>query len=122
MEKPAFSFMGSLLILFSIAIAFSAFRVNRLGNFNVRPTPKKSGRLIVNGPYRYIRHPMYTALFFAGLGGLCFQFSLLKLIAWCLLILVLALKARHEEHALCLHHPDYAEYRKTNNAFIPWIW
>ncbi|TEW49272.1 methyltransferase family protein [Psychromonas algicola] len=96
--------------------------VNRPGNFNVRPDPKKSGKLIVHGPYRLIRHPMYTSLFFAGLGVLFFQFSIYKLVAWLLLIVVLALKARFEEKALCLHHQDYANYQKTNKAFIPWIW
>lgn len=122
LDNLSFSLTGSLLILVSLVIALSAFMVNRPGNFNVRPDPKKSGKLIVHGPYQLIRHPMYTSLFFGGLGILFFQFSVYKFIAWLLLILALALKARFEENALCLHHKDYVDYQKTNKAFIPWVW
>ena len=65
---------------------------------------------------------MYTSLFFAGLGVLFLQFSVCKLVAWLLLLLTLALKARFEESALCLQYKDYADYQKTNKAFIPWVW
>ena len=118
----AVSAIGVLLIIISITIALSAFMVNRPGNFNVRPVPKNTGKLIVHGPYQWIRHPMYTSLFFGGLGILVCQFTVWKLSAWTLLIVVLALKARFEEKALCRHYQGYANYQKTNKAFIPWIW
>lgn len=118
----SFSVVGLCFILLSAAIAFSALITNRPGNFNVRPHPKSSGALIVHGPYQFIRHPMYSSLFFGGLGILFCQFSLWKLVAWMLLIVVLALKARFEENALCAHYPEYSAYQKTNKAFIPWIW
>ena len=121
-ETLSFSLIGFLLMLASVVIALSAFTVNRPGNFNVRPDPKKSGKLIVDGPYRFIRHPMYTSLFFAGLSVLFFQFSVWKLVGWLFLIVALALKARFEEKALCLYHQGYVDYQKTNKAFIPWIW
>lgn len=117
-----FSIVGLLLLILSAFIAVSALVVNRPGNFNVRPHPKTEGALVVNGPYRLIRHPMYSSLFFGCLGVLFFQFGFLKLVAWLLLIAVLTLKARIEEKALCEHHPDYREYQKTNKSFIPWIW
>lgn len=117
-----FSIAGLILIIISIVIALSALLTNRLGNFNIRPQPKKTGVLIVNGPYQFIRHPMYTALWFAGAGILFCQFSFYKLIAWVLLIIVLAFKARYEEKALCLHYSEYQEYQKSNRAFIPWLW
>jgi len=116
------SIAGLLLILLSIFIAFSALMTNRPGNFNVRPHPKKTGTLIVHGPYKFIRHPMYSALFFGCLGIILCQFSYWKLGAWILLIIVLALKARFEEKALRSHYVQYREYQKTNKAFIPWIW
>ncbi|WP_435236536.1 methyltransferase family protein [Psychromonas sp. PT13] len=116
------SIIGLLLIALSGIIALSALITNRPGNFNVRPHPKPNASLIVHGPYKLIRHPMYSSLFFGGLGIVFCQFSLLKLIAWLLLIVVLALKARFEEKALCEHYDQYASYQKTNKAFIPWVW
>jgi protein-S-isoprenylcysteine O-methyltransferase Ste14 len=116
------SIVGLLLIFLSAIIALSAVMTNRPGNFNVRPHPKETGKLIVHGPYKFIRHPMYSSLFFAGLGVLFCQFSFWKLSAWLLLIVVLALKARFEEKALCAHYEQYRTYQKSNKAFIPWVW
>lgn len=118
----SFSSVGLLLMVLAVLIALSALMANRPGNFNVRPTPKETGKLIVHGPYKLIRHPMYCALIVGSLGVLFCQFSWLKLGAWLLLIVVLVLKARFEEIALCVHYPAYDAYQKSNKAIIPWIW
>ena len=44
-----------------------ALSCNRPGNFNIRPTPRAGGQLVQQGPYRWIRHPMYTAVMACGL-------------------------------------------------------
>ncbi|MDQ3261228.1 MAG: hypothetical protein M3Q00_10690, partial [Pseudomonadota bacterium] len=51
-----------IAVVASIALGIYTLLYNRLGNFNIRPEPKASGRLITSGPYRLIRHPMYSAL------------------------------------------------------------
>ena len=45
----------------SVALIAWAIIHNRPGNFNIRPTPKVRGVLVTTGPYRWIRHPMYTS-------------------------------------------------------------
>ena len=70
------SMVGLFLILLSLFIALSALITNRPGNFNVRPHPKETGKLIIHGPYKFIRHPMYSALFFGGLGIIFCQFNI----------------------------------------------
>lgn len=117
-----FSFTGATLVFCSLLVAFFALISNRPGNFNVSPIPKSSGQLITTGIYRYIRHPMYCSLFFVGLAILFCQFSLWKLFAWILLLLILTLKSREEERALIVHYPDYKNYQKTSKAFIPLLW
>ncbi len=116
------SIVGLLLLLLAAFIALSALAANRPGNFNVLPHPKKTGGLIVHGPYKFIRHPMYSSLLLGCLGILFCQFNYWKLGAWLLLIVVLALKARFEEKSLCAHYTGYRAYQKSNKAFIPWIW
>lgn len=116
------SIIGLLFISLSLLIALSALMTNRPGNFNVRPHPKTTGVLITHGPYKFIRHPMYSALFFGSLGIIFCQFTYWKLGAWLLLIVVLALKARFEEKSLSNHYAEYRTYQKSNKAFIPWIW
>jgi len=44
-----------------------ALSCNRPGNFNIRPTPRAGGQLVQQGPYRWIRHPMYSAVMAFGL-------------------------------------------------------
>ena len=114
--------MGLLLIALAGAISVWTLLTNQPGNFNVRPIPKETGKLITHGPYKYIRHPMYSSLFFGGLGIVLCMFVWWKLLAWGLLIIALAFKASFEERALIKHYTGYAAYKKTNAAFIPWIW
>ena len=46
----------------ALALAAWALIHNRPGNFNIRPAPKTCGTLVTTGPYRLIRHPMYTSV------------------------------------------------------------
>ncbi|WP_413699356.1 methyltransferase family protein [Psychromonas sp. KJ10-10] len=116
------SILGVVFVVIGAVIALFAILANPPGNFNVRPIPKQTGQLITSGIYRYIRHPMYCSLFFAGLGLVFCQLIWWKLFAWVLLIITLALKARFEERALVDKYGDYKDYQKTTKAFIPLLW
>ncbi|WP_193755514.1 isoprenylcysteine carboxylmethyltransferase family protein [Psychromonas sp. psych-6C06] len=117
-----FSLLGLLLVLVAAIIAILALSANRLGNFNIRPVPKTEGKLITSGIYMYIRHPMYSSLFFAGLGIVLFQLSIYKLIAWCFLVIILIFKARVEENMLIKKYDGYQRYQEQTKRFIPYIY
>ena len=55
-----------LLLGSSGAVGVWALSANQPGNFNIHPTPHQNGRLIDHGPYRWIRHPMYTSVLLFG--------------------------------------------------------
>src|SRR5659263_263910 len=63
----------------SVVLAAWTLVYNRPGNFNIRPTPKVHGVLVTTGPYRWIRHPMYTSVL---LGGAALAWSSGLLIGW----------------------------------------
>lgn len=114
--------VGALLVT-GAAIALAAWTLmhNRLGNFNIRPTPRVSGVLVTSGPYRWIRHPMYTSLLL-GAGALAWTSSpVIGWLAWFALAVVLFLKSTLEEHWLCGHYPGYAAYRLVSKRFVPWL-
>lgn len=110
-----------LLLLLSVVLVAWTLAHNRLGNFRIHPAPKAEGQLITSGPYRLIRHPMYTAVW---LGG-----AALALAAgpdwvwwlWAALVGVLWVKANLEEAWLLDHYPLYRAYCRTSKRFIPWL-
>ena len=118
--KPFCSFWW-IFILISGMVAIWTFMHNRLGNFNIVPDIKEDAKLITTGPYRYIRHPMYSSLFFWMLGVVCYLSHWLNWLFLMLLVVVLYLKASKEERLWSAHHEGYSAYRKKSKYFIPFI-
>ena len=86
------------------------------------PRPKRGGGLVTTGPYRRVRHPIYTGgiLFFAGY-ALATTAAALTLAA--ALAVFWAFKARVEERLLAVAYPDYGAYaRRTRWALIPRVY
>jgi protein-S-isoprenylcysteine O-methyltransferase Ste14 len=102
------------------ALGAWALSANRPGNFNVHPAPRAGGRLVSDGPYRWIRHPMYSALLLAGL-GVVLGAGGWSALALATLAAVLWLKARLEEQGMRAAHPDYADYERRTWRFVPFL-
>ena len=98
-----------------------ALSSNRPGNFNIRPTPREGGQLVQQGPYRWIRHPMYTAVIVCGLACASAATSPWGWLGVAALVAVLATKATFEERWMLAVHPDYAAYRERTRRFVPGI-
>ena len=115
---PAAAFM---LALASVALAAWTLAHNRPGNFNIRPAPKAQGHLVTAGPYRWIRHPMYTSVLL-GAAALAWTSSpLIGWVTWSALAVVLFLKSLLEERWMRKKHPGYAAYILWSKRFLPWL-
>ena len=108
-------------IIASIALGVYTLLHNRLGNFNIRPEPKATTQLITSGPYRFIRHPMYSALLIAAAAFVVAESNGFKLGLWISLGLVLSAKARFEEQLMSEKFLDYPAYRARSKRFVPHI-
>lgn len=115
------SLAAIILVLAGVIVGLWAVSCNRPGNFNIRPTPRTGGRLVSSGPYRWIRHPMYTALLLAGAGLAMASEGPLGWGLWIALGAVLAVKALVEERRMIRAHPDYADYAARTRRFVPWL-
>lgn len=108
-------FIMSAMGLFMWVLAY-----NRLGNWSVLPQPKESSRLVERGPYRWMRHPMYSAILLGGVGFIFHNQTFQSVMGLLLLWVILLLKAKYEERLLMQRFPNYEAYiRRVNNRFIP---
>ncbi len=94
---------------------------NRVGNFNIHPQPKAQGVLVTSGPYRLMRHPMYSTVLLAAAALASVPHHGLAWLLWLALLATLLAKAMLEEHWLLEHHPLYAGYCGRCKRFVPWV-
>jgi protein-S-isoprenylcysteine O-methyltransferase Ste14 len=91
-------------------------------SFSVFPEPKTKGRLITDGIFSFIRHPMYAGVLVV-VGTLVIQFfTVPRLISLLILAAVFILKIVDEEIYLSKRFPEYAGYKEKTNRLIPFIW
>jgi protein-S-isoprenylcysteine O-methyltransferase Ste14 len=111
---------GLILCLAGFALAVWA-RLHLGRNWGMPMTFKEDHDLVTAGPYRYIRHPIYTGILLAILG------SALVAGPVCLAVLVgtaiyCVYSARTEEGLMIQHFPEqYTRYRMRTKAFIPFV-
>lgn len=105
----------------SVMLGLWALSANPPGNFNVRPAPREGGQLVQKGPYRWIRHPMYSAVIAYGVSCAWAAGTPWGWISLGALVAVLVAKAAYEESWLLQAHPDYANYRAHTRRFLPGV-
>ncbi len=116
------SIVGMSILLVGAAFGLWAIMYNRLGNFNIRPELKDGCQLITTGPYKFVRHPMYTSVMLITFGMAVSTPIYLEWSSFLLLIFVLALKAIREERLWCEGSEMYRVYRKRTKRFIPFVY
>ena len=121
LTPQAWSLPALALLLCAAGLGAWTIFHNRPGNFNIRPEPKASGRLVTSGPYRFVRNPMYSAVLLFAAAEVVAYADLWKIAAWFALALVLLAKAMLEERGLRAQFAGYAEYAKRVRRFIPGV-
>lgn len=76
--------------------------------------------LVQEGPYSFVRHPIYAVLFLCATGTCLITSSLVVIAATASVVPVFLLRIRHEESLLIERFGDeYREYRRTTGALAP---
>jgi len=101
--------------LLLIGTAFFALR----GVIQIAPEPKAGGHLVSSGIYRWLRHPIYTAILAVVVGLFLRRPTLALAVAGIVVIVFLLAKTRYEEHLLANRYPEYTEYRRRTWGIIP---
>lgn len=119
--RAAFYWIGLALTL--AGLAFTVWARLRLGtNWSGSVQVKADHALVRTGPYRWVRHPIYTGILAALLGTAIALDQWLGLLAFGIVVAAFFYKLRLEERWMIETFGDvYVEYRKHSKALIPGI-
>jgi len=86
------------------------------------PEPRANARLVTRGPYRWVRHPMYTSVLLIALAWVLDQPTFVRALVWLVLLADLLTKLEYEETLLAHRFPEYVAYRKRTQRLIPRVY
>jgi protein-S-isoprenylcysteine O-methyltransferase Ste14 len=113
------------LAIVILAMALRRWAVLTLGQFFTVQVQVRSGQTVVDtGPYRWVRHPSYTAITMSFVGiGVALENWLSLLVLIVVPTIGLVIRIRVEERALleALGEP-YREFSATRARLIPKVW
>jgi protein-S-isoprenylcysteine O-methyltransferase Ste14 len=93
------------------------------GNWSGLVTLKKDHELIRSGPYRWVRHPIYTGLLIALLGTVMAIGNARAFVGLAFIVAAILRKIAIEERFLSdAFGQDYVRYRAEVPALIPLVW
>jgi protein-S-isoprenylcysteine O-methyltransferase Ste14 len=118
-RAPWMAYAGAVLVAGGLAFAVRA-RLVLAGNWSGTVTLKHGHELIRTGPYRLVRHPIYTGLLAAMLGTAIAIDRVRGLLAMALITVAFLVKIRTEEAFMrAAFGAAYDRYRNEVPALVP---
>jgi protein-S-isoprenylcysteine O-methyltransferase Ste14 len=120
LHSPALGAIGTFV--FASGIAFAVWARVHLGrNWGMPMTEKAEPELVTSGPYRFVRHPIYSGLLAAVLGT-ALATNLIGLIILAILAGFFYYSASVEEKNLTATFPTaYPAYRSRTKMLVPFV-
>jgi protein-S-isoprenylcysteine O-methyltransferase Ste14 len=111
------------IALIALGAGLIAWGIVALGrNLTAVPRPKQGATLVERGPYRIVRHPMYTGAILIAFGWAFAVHGSLTLLYACMVVAFLALKTAREERWLREELPGYVDYERRVRRLIPFVY
>jgi protein-S-isoprenylcysteine O-methyltransferase Ste14 len=119
-SDPARAAVG--LVLFAFGLGFAVWARIRIGrNWGTPMTQKEDPELVTSGPYRLVRHPIYSGILVAGVGT-AVALNWLWMSAVVLAGVYFLYSATVEERYMAERFPDnYPVYKRSTKMLVPFI-
>jgi protein-S-isoprenylcysteine O-methyltransferase Ste14 len=113
---------GLGLVLFALGVGFAVWARVRIGrNWGSPMTQKDEPELVTSGPYRLVRHPIYSGILVAGIGT-AVALSWMWLTAVVLAGIYLVYSAIVEERFMTEQFPDtYPACKRSTKMLVPFV-
>jgi len=110
------------LQLAALLLGAWALLVMRPGRVNLAPILRPDATLVTAGPYRLIRHPMYTSLLILTSAWLADVYSPKRLAVWVVFLANTVVKLTLEERYLRDRFDHFEEYQRRTWRVIPFVY
>jgi len=118
--QPLLSLAYVLMVAGLVTLIWA--RITLGTNWSSTVTFREGHELIERGPYRFVRHPIYTGVLLMIAGTATVLDNISSLLALAVCFLGHWWKLRQEEALLTKHFPDtYRDYMSRTKALIPFI-
>jgi protein-S-isoprenylcysteine O-methyltransferase Ste14 len=118
-------FSSSPFIISLQCVAFLLFLWARITfgrrSYHIVADPTERG-LVMGGPYRYIRHPIYAAMCLFTLAGVAGHWTWSSAVLGGLVLACAVTRIICEEALVAARYPEYAQYAATTWRMIPYAY
>ena len=113
--------LGAIMVAAGLGFALWA-RAHLGRNWSGIVTVKEDHALVRTGPYRVVRHPIYTGLVLALIGTAAAIGEWRGILAVICALVGFLWKIRVEERRMSENFPEYSQYRQQTAALIPLLY
>lgn len=115
--------VGFVALAFAMAVTYWAMATNPFLSTIVRIQDDRGHYVITSGPYQYVRHPMYAAIFIMWPGIALQLGSWWALIPAAVIVIVFVIRTALEDRTLQAELPGYTAYaQRVRYRLVPGVW